>query len=98
MINGTKLLSIGNIPRDCSNSMLEAERTRHVVRICPAHLKGVWIPFERALELAVDAGIVDKLYPLFVYDIGNLLYHPSNHARAEDPPTGKLEAAADSRA
>jgi hypothetical protein len=98
MINGTKLLSIGNIPRDRSNSMLEAERTRHVVRICPAHLKGVWIPFERALELAVDAGIVDKLYPLFVYDIGNLLYHPSNHARAEDPPTGKLEAAADSRA
>jgi hypothetical protein len=78
MINGTKLLSLAGMTRGRRDGMLKAEKTRHVVRIAPAHLKGVWVPFERALEFAVNEGIVDRLYPLFVHDIGALLYHPSN--------------------
>jgi hypothetical protein len=78
MINGTKLLSVAGMNRGRRDVILNAEKTRHVIRLGPAHLKGVWIPFERALEFALNEGIVDKLYPLFVHDIGALLYHPSN--------------------
>ena len=40
------------------------------------------IPFERALEFANKEKITESLYPLFVHDIGALLYHPSNQTRA----------------
>lgn len=36
------------------------------------------IPFERALDLANKDAITGMLYPLFVHDIGALLYHPNN--------------------
>src|SRR5580692_6075161 len=36
------------------------------------------IPFERALEFANKEKITEQLYPLFVHDIGALLYHPQN--------------------
>jgi enhanced filamentous growth protein 1 len=36
------------------------------------------IPYERALEFANREKITEYLYPLFVHDIGALLYHPSN--------------------
>lgn len=39
------------------------------------------IPFARALELANKYYITDLLYPLFVKDIRNFLYHPTNYAR-----------------
>ena len=39
------------------------------------------IPFERALDFANKEKITEKLYPLFVHDIGQLLYHPSNQPR-----------------
>ena len=39
------------------------------------------IPYERALALANQEKITEKLYPLFVHNIGALLYHPSNAAR-----------------
>lgn len=39
------------------------------------------IPFERALDFANKEKITEKLYPLFVHDIGALLYHPSNQPR-----------------
>jgi protein SOK2 len=44
----------------------------------------IWyrIPFERALEFANKEKITEQLYPLFVHDIGALLYHPSNQTRA----------------
>jgi hypothetical protein len=70
MINGTKLLSVAGMNRGCRDVILNAEKTRHVIRLGPAHLKGVWIPFERALEFELNENIVDKLYPLFVHDIG----------------------------
>lgn len=40
------------------------------------------IPYERALALANQEKITEKLYPLFVHNIGALLFHPSNSARA----------------
>ena len=61
------------------------EKVRDVVKIGPMHLKGVWIPFERALDLANKENITDILYPLFVHNIGSLLYDPSNISqRAEE--------------
>lgn len=61
------------------DGILKAEKQKHVVKIGPMHLKGVWIPFEKALEFANKEKITEMLYPLFVHNIGALLYHPVNH-------------------
>ena len=78
------------------DGILKSEKTRHVVKIGPMHLKGVWfvnsssyrcnahfnrIPYDRALEFANREKITDLLYPLFVHNIGALLYHPTNSNR-----------------
>ena len=39
------------------------------------------IPFERALDFANKEKITESLYPLFVHNIGALLYHPTNQSR-----------------
>ena len=39
------------------------------------------IPFERALDFANKEKITDLLYPLFVHNIGGLLYNPENAPR-----------------
>ena len=39
------------------------------------------IPFERALDFANKEKITDQLYPLFVHNIGGLLYNPDNAPR-----------------
>ncbi|KAF2147437.1 uncharacterized protein K452DRAFT_293859 [Aplosporella prunicola CBS 121167] len=78
MINGTKLLNVAGMTRGRRDGILKSEKTRHVVKIGPMHLKGVWIPFERALDFANKEKITEQLYPLFVHDIGALLYHPTN--------------------
>ena len=39
------------------------------------------IPFERALDFANKEKITESLYPLFVHNIGALLYHPTNSNR-----------------
>ena len=77
MINGTKLLNVAGMTRGRRDGILKSEKTRHVVKIGPMHLKGVWIPFDRALDFANKEKITEQLYPLFVHDIGALLYiHP----------------------
>lgn len=79
------------------DGILKSEKVRNVVKIGPMHLKGVWygfrtfplkaltdccrIPFERALEFANREKITDLLYPLFVHNIGGLLYDPQNTNR-----------------
>ncbi len=50
------------------------------------------IPFERALDFANKEKITELLYPLFVHNIGALLYHPTNNAR-----TTQVMAAAERR-
>lgn len=73
MINGTKLLNVAQMTRGRRDSILKLEKVRHVVKIGSMHLKGVWIPFERALAMAQREGIVDLLYPLFVRDIKRVI-------------------------
>jgi protein SOK2 len=50
------------------------------------------IPFERALDFANKEKITELLYPLFVHNIGALLYHPTNQTR-----TSQVMAAAERR-
>lgn len=85
MINGTKLLSAAGITRGRRDGILKSEKTRHVVKTGPMHLKGIWIPFERALALANKEKITELLYPLFVHDIKRLLYDPRNQKRTHLP-------------
>lgn len=102
MINGTKLLNVAGMTRGRRDGILKSEKQKHVVKIGPMHLKGVWcvyptrpltlpkqhtnlplrIPFERALEFANKEKITEMLYPLFVHNIGALLYHPINKGYA----------------
>ncbi|KAI5821477.1 hypothetical protein BZA77DRAFT_363874 [Pyronema omphalodes] len=92
MINGTKLLNVAGMTRGRRDGILKSEKVRHVVKIGPMHLKGVWIPFERALDFANKEKITELLYPLFVHNIGAFLYHPTNHQR-----TNAVMAAAERR-
>lgn len=73
MINGTKLLNVAKMTRGRRDGILKAEKTRHVVKVGSMHLKGVWIPFERALIMAKRENIADSLYPLFVKDIQKII-------------------------
>lgn len=84
MINGTKLLNVAGMTRGHRDGILKSEKIRHVVKIAPMHLKGVWIPFERALEFANKEKITELLYPLFVHNIGSLIHQPS-HQRPSQP-------------
>lgn len=99
MINGTKLLNVAQMTRGRRDGILKLEKMRHVVKIGSMHLKGVWIPFDRALAMAQREGIVDMLYPLFVRDIKRMIQtgvtpasHPStttNAASSSAAATGK---------
>jgi protein SOK2 len=91
MINGTKLLNVAGMTRGRRDGILKSEKTRHVVKIGPMHLKGVWIPYERALEFANKEKITEMLYPLFVQNIGSLLYHPTNQSRTAQVMTATVE-------
>lgn len=55
-------------------------------------LTGNRIPFDRALEFANKEKITDILYPLFVHNIGGMLYNPENANR-----TNAVVSAADQR-
>lgn len=45
MINGTKLLNVAGMTRGRRDGILKSEKTRHVVKIGPMHLKGVWYDY-----------------------------------------------------
>ncbi|KAI7898317.1 uncharacterized protein BX663DRAFT_525408 [Cokeromyces recurvatus] len=66
MINGTKLLNVVGMSRGKRDGILKNEKGRVVVKVGAMHLKGVWIPFTRAKELATKFKILDYLFPLFV--------------------------------
>ncbi|KAI8379893.1 hypothetical protein EDC96DRAFT_589071 [Choanephora cucurbitarum] len=65
MINGTKLLNVAGMSRGKRDGILKNEKGRVVVKVGAMHLKGVWIPFNRARELAIKFKIMDVLFPLF---------------------------------
>lgn len=79
-INGTKLLNVTGMTRGRRDGILKTEKTRYVVKIGAMNLKGVWIPFERAFELARNEGIADSLFPLFVRDIKSFFLNGGGNA------------------
>ncbi|KAI9725533.1 MAG: hypothetical protein M1828_003021 [Chrysothrix sp. TS-e1954] len=87
-INGTKLLNVANMTRGRRDGLLKSEKVRHVTKIGPMHLKGVWIPFDRALEFANKEKITEQLYPLFLHNIGPLVAphfsQPTPNSRRSD--------------
>lgn len=83
MINGTKLINATGMSRGRRDSILKLELNRQVIKSGPMHLKGVWIPFERALLIAERENIVEDLHPLFYKDIESILYHQSNIMRTQ---------------
>ncbi|KAJ2361964.1 Cell pattern formation-associated protein ust1, partial [Coemansia sp. RSA 2607] len=74
MINGTKLLNVVGMSRGKRDGILKNEKGRRVVKVGPMHLKGVWIPFERARFLADQFKVVDVLFPIFQPDPNSYLY------------------------
>ncbi|KAG2733795.1 hypothetical protein G9P44_003320 [Scheffersomyces stipitis] len=94
MINGTKLLNVAQMTRGRRDGILKSEKVRHVVKIGSMHLKGVWIPFERALAMAQREGIVDLLYPLFVRDIKRVIQSGVTPSANNAASTGAASAAA----
>ncbi|KAK6464045.1 transcription regulator HTH, apses-type DNA-binding domain-containing protein, partial [Scheffersomyces coipomensis] len=67
-INGTKLLNVIGMTRGKRDGILKTEKVRNVVKVGSMNLKGVWIPFERAYEIARNEGVEEILFPLFVND------------------------------
>lgn len=53
MINGTKLLNVAGMTRGRRDGILKSEKTRHVVKIGPMHLKGVWYGHHCFLALSI---------------------------------------------
>lgn len=53
MINGTKLLNVAGMTRGRRDGILKSEKIRHVVKIGPMHLKGVWYVFTSSFFLKV---------------------------------------------
>lgn len=91
MINGTKLLNVAKMTRGRRDGILKAEKTRHVVKIGSMHLKGVWIPFDRALIMAEREKIVDILYLLFVKDIHSIIQQGTPTSKVGQYIVNKLD-------
>ncbi|KAI9255556.1 transcription regulator HTH, apses-type DNA-binding domain-containing protein [Sporodiniella umbellata] len=75
MVNGTKLLNVTGMSRGKRDGILKNEKDRVVMKVGALHLKGVWIPLERAKALATEYHIFDYFYPLFVQDPSIFLYN-----------------------
>ncbi|KAF9358567.1 hypothetical protein BGX34_008877 [Mortierella sp. NVP85] len=85
MVNGTKLLNVVGMSRGKRDGILKNEKGRVVVKVGAMHLKGVWIPLDRALHHAKAHNIEENLYPLLVEDPTVYLYqHPHSAAVASD--------------
>lgn len=80
MINGTKLLNVVGMSRGKRDGILKNEKGRVVVKVGAMHLKGVWIDFKRAKDLATKFKIIDLLYPLFTPDPSKFLVTQNNNA------------------
>ena len=48
-INGTKLLNVAGMTRGRRDGILKSEKAKHVVKIGPMHLKGVWYDKDKAV-------------------------------------------------
>ncbi|KAG0274447.1 hypothetical protein BGZ95_009788 [Linnemannia exigua] len=85
MVNGTKLLNVVGMSRGKRDGILKNEKGRVVVKVGAMHLKGVWIPLDRAMHHAKAHNIEENLYPLLVEDPAAFLYqHPHTAAVSSD--------------
>lgn len=82
-INGTKLLNVTGMTRGRRDGMLKIEKGRSVVRNGSMDLKGVWIPFSRAVEIARNEGVDQILYPLLVENIRDFFCNEGLKLRQE---------------
>ncbi len=93
-INGTKLLNVAGMTRGRRDGLLKIEPVRQVMKIGAMNLKGVWVPFDRAIDFAKRENIYDDLYPLFVEDIRAVLdrtsvvWHAASQNRSSIPGVG----------
>lgn len=92
-INGTKLLNVIGMTRGKRDGILKTEKKKDVVKVGLINLKGVWIPFERAYELARNEGVDAVLHPLFVGDIRGYYETEGRQMKCEEtekPPPRRL--------
>lgn len=82
-VNGTKLLNVTGMTRGKRDGLLKTEKGRVVIRNGPMNLKGVWIPFNRASEIARNEGVDKLLYPLFVNQIRDFFQEHGQELRQE---------------
>ncbi|GAA5953615.1 hypothetical protein JCM3765_006918 [Sporobolomyces pararoseus] len=80
-INCTKLLNAAGLTRGRKDTILKSEEHRQVFRRGASNLKGVWLPYEAALRLAGQYGLLNQLYSLFAPNILTWLFTPLNLAR-----------------
>lgn len=82
-VNGTKLLNVAGMTRGKRDGILKTEKTKTVVKVGAMNLKGVWIPFDRASEIARNEGIDGLLYPLFVKDLKSFYHEKGSMLRRD---------------
>ncbi|RLV95649.1 Transcriptional regulator EFH1 [Spathaspora sp. JA1] len=83
-INGTKLLNVIGMTRGKRDGILKTEKVKNVVKVGSMNLKGVWIPFDRAYEIARNEGVDEILYPLFVKDIKTYYMREGHKLKSEE--------------
>ncbi|EGV64640.1 DNA-binding domain of Mlu1-box binding protein MBP1, partial [Yamadazyma tenuis ATCC 10573] len=83
-VNGTKLLNAAGLSRGKRDGMLKSERQKTIVKVGSMNLKGVWLPYDRAYEIARNQGIIDLLYPLLRRDLVEFFNHEGAHLRRGD--------------
>ncbi|KKY18896.1 putative apses transcription factor [Phaeomoniella chlamydospora] len=72
-INASKLMMVARVPRQERYRLLKSEQNLHFVKRGSMHLRGIWIPLERALYFANKANVTSLVYPLFAENIRDLL-------------------------
>ncbi|MDC6272111.1 KilA-N domain-containing protein, partial [Acetobacter pasteurianus] len=83
-INCTKLLNVVGMTRGKRDGILKTEKVKQVVKVGSMNLKGVWIPFDRAYEIARNEGVDSILYPLFVKNIKEYFLTKGHKLKSED--------------
>lgn len=73
MVNGTKLLNITGMSRSRRDTILINEEQKIRVVVGAMHLKGIWIPLERARVLSIQYNIDHLVYPLLEDDLSIFL-------------------------
>lgn len=68
MVNGTKMLNLVGMSRGKRDAILKMEHARRVVRSGAVHLKGVWVLYERARQLAATYRLESQLNQLLSYE------------------------------